>query len=689
MRSLSVVALLSLPLLAACGSSAPSPVVPPPAALPATPAATASAAHPADASPPRPALDRVPRLEYNRIAFELALPVFWIADTNKSGAVDPDEVSTVWGIAPAVKWVEDGKFTPRFYEAYEAIARVKEKGHDTAGLADAEKRRREAVVAELAQGRPSLVRSDFRAASAEDKAIVAHVLAASTIIDRLYARQLGSFGLDKTIPAADTASRAMFFRNHGPWCEAPKTDGDPSCSALASKPRKLSGLYPAKVQADPKFCESLAQRKDHKALFSQFAVVGDKGNGLEAVPYQVAFKEDMDAVATELDAAANAITSPAETPFKTYLTAAARSFRDGNWNPSDEAWAKMSVANSKWYLRVAPDEVYFEPCSRKAGFHVSFARINQDSLTWQRKLDPVKNEMESALAALAGKPYAARTVTFHLPDFIDVVVNAGDGRDALGATIGQSLPNWGPVANEGRGRTVAMTNLYTDEDSKLSFDEQTTSVFCASAMKSLSFDPGSAVMTTVLHEAAHNLGPSHEYKVDGKVDDEAFGGPLASMLEELKAQTSAMYFTDWLVTKGLLDKPAAERAHTRDMAWAFGHIAQGVYTASGKPKPYSQLASIQVGDFLSVGAMTWKPAETAANGKDVGCFEIALDKLPGAVVDLEKQVLGIKARGDKKAALALRTRFVDDDGTWKDLRKVIQERWLRSPKSSFVYGIEL
>lgn len=689
MRSLPVVALLSLPLLAACGSSAPSPAVPPPSAPPVAPAATVSVSPPADASPPRPALNRVPRLEYNRIAFELALPVFWVADTNKSGAIDPDEVSTVWGITPAEKWVEDGKFTPRFYEAYEAIARVKEKGHDTAGLADAEKKRRAAVVAELAQGRPSLVRSDFRAAAAEDKAIVAHVLAASTIIDRLYARQLGSYGMDKAIPAADTASRAMFFRNHGPWCEAPKTDGDPSCSALASKPRKLSGLYPAKVQADPKFCESLAQRKDHKALFSQFAVVGDKGNGLEAVPYQVAFKEDMDAVATELDAAASAITSPAEAPFKAYLGAAAQSFRDGNWNPSDEAWAKMSVANSKWYLRVAPDEVYFEPCSRKAGFHVSFARINQDSLTWQRKLDPVKNEMEAALAVLAGKPYAARTVTFHLPDFIDVVVNAGDGRDALGATIGQSLPNWGPVANEGRGRTVAMTNLYTDEDSKLSFDEQTTSVFCASAMKSLSFDPGSAVMTTVLHEAAHNLGPSHEYKVDGKVDDEAFGGPLASMLEELKAQTSAMYFTDWLVTKGLLDKPAAERAHTRDMAWAFGHIAQGVYTASGKPKPYSQLASIQVGDFLSVGAMTWKPAETAANGKDVGCFEIALDKLPAAVVDLEKQVLGIKARGDKKAALALRTRFVDDDGTWKDLRKVIQERWLRSPKSSFVYGIEL
>ncbi len=109
----------------------------------------------------------------------------------------------------------------------------------------------------------------------------------------------------------------------------------------------------------------------------------------------------------------------------------------------------MNVDNSKWYLRIGPDEVYFEPCSWKAGFHVSFARINPDSLNWQNKLEPVKGDMEKALAALAGPPYKARDVKFKLPDFIDIVLNAGDSRPPLGATIGQSLPNWGQVANEG------------------------------------------------------------------------------------------------------------------------------------------------------------------------------------------------------------------------------------------------
>ena len=100
------------------------------------------------------------------------------------------------------------------------------------------------------------------------------------------------------------------------------------------------------------------------------------------------------------------------------------------------------------------DEVYYEPCALKAGFHVSFARINPGSVEWRDRLAPLKDKMEQALAKLAGKPYKARKVGFRLPDFIDIVVNAGDDRDAIGATIGQSLPNWGPVATEGRGRTV-------------------------------------------------------------------------------------------------------------------------------------------------------------------------------------------------------------------------------------------
>jgi hypothetical protein len=649
---------------------------------------------PPPAPPPAPPkLDAIPRLEFNRRAAERALPLFWIKDDNKDGALDPAELAQLWG-HPAFAAVDDkGAFTAGFRAAYESL----KSPLSFDGLAPEEKARREAVLAELAQGRPTLVATTLT--TAEDKAVVKHVLAASALVEQLHAKQNGVDALAAQIPADDTASKWMFFRNQGPYCEAPKTEKDPNCGALSTKPPKVSGIYPASIQTDPKFCEALEKRKDEKTLLSPFVVVRHKAGGkalgkaatddLEAVPYNVVWADDMKAISAELKAAADAIADPAEAAFKAYLLAASQAFLDNDWFKADVAWKAMTATNSKWYLRIGPDEVYFEPCSRKAGFHVSFARINQESLAWQKKLDPVKKDMEGALAALAGAPYKARDVGFQLPDFIDIVVNAGDSRSGTGATIGQSLPNWGPVAESG-GRTVAMTNLYTDDDSTAAWLEQVGSVFCKASMDGVDPDPKHGTLSTVLHEAAHNLGPAHEYKVKGKTDDQVFGGPLASTLEELKAQTSALYFAEWLVDKNLLTKAEADKAHLRDVAWAFGHIAQGMKSAEGKPKPYSQLAAMQMGFLNEKGVLVWKEAEKAANGADVGCFDVDLSKWKPAVDELAKVVLGIKGRGDKALAEKTRDRYVEDKGdgaAWAKLRGTIQERWLRAPKASFVYSV--
>lgn len=632
------------------------------------------------AQPAAPTYDRVPRMDFNRIAAELALPIFWVDDKNGNKTLDQDELSTYWGLKTEV---------PPFAEVYEKIAAIHKTGHAQA-TEPVEQKRRAAVLKELSQGRQTIVQSNFKTSSEEDKAIVKNILDAAETIEKIHQLQNGVAGMDQQIPADDPASRMLFFRNQGPGCEAPNTENDADCNALPSKPKRIVGIYPANIQQnDEKFCETLSKRKDAEKLMHQFYVVREEGTELKAVPYNEAYKAEMESVSKSLKAAADAITSADEAAFKTYLNAAAQSFLDNNWLPADEAWSKMNAQNSKWYLRIAPDEVYWEPCSRKAGFHVSFARINQGSLEWQNKLEPVKNDMEAAFAAAAGKPYKARKVSFHLPDFIDIIVNAGDSRPAHGATIGQSLPNWGPVANEGRGRTVAMTNLYADADSSRAGREQAESMFCKSAMDTWADEYSAQLMSTVLHEAAHNLGPSHEYKVGGKTDDQVFGGPIASMLEELKAQTGALFFTDWLLEKGILDKALAEKSHTKEVAWSFGHISRGMYDAQGKPRPYSQLAAIILGFLMKEGAATWNPEEMAANGKDKGCVSIALDKFPAATKKLAALTVGIKARGDKKLAEATKEEFVDREGPGKELLKVIAERWLRAPKASFVYSVEL
>ncbi|HYQ30006.1 MAG TPA: hypothetical protein VER04_22405, partial [Polyangiaceae bacterium] len=295
-----------------------------------------------------------------------------------------------------------------------------------------------------------------------------------------------------------------------------------------------------------------------------------------------------------------------------------------------------------------------------------------------------KQELENDLARLAGKPYRARKVGFKLPDFIDVVLNAGDNRTPIGATVGQSLPNWGAVAETG-GRTVTMTNLYTDDDSQKAMSEKTSSLLCTASMTLA--DPKPAIMGIVLHEAAHNLGPAHDYKVNGKVDSAIFGGPLAATLEELKAQTAALYLPATLVDRHLISKVEADISRVQEVAWTFGQIAQGMYDPQGRPKNYSQLAAIQLGSLTTSGAVEWLPKQLAGNGSDMGCYEVRLDKWNAGASELARQVLQIKGRGDKAAAMALKQRWVDDEGVFKEQRALIANRWLRSPKSSFVYSI--
>ena len=405
-----------------------------------------------------------------------------------------------------------------------------------------------------------------------------------------------------------------------------------------------------------------------------------------ARPYSEHWASDMQAVAVTLRTAADA--APAdEGALQTYLRAAAGAFETNDWFSADIAWADMSQDNSRYYIRIGPDETYSDPCSEHASFHMVLARVNPAGLSLQQRLNPIKQAMEQHLADLAGDDYSARTVGFDLPEFIDVMVNRGDSRAASSATIGQSLPNWGPVAEAG-GRTVAMTNIGGDADSVSSKRRALASVFCDTTMAAWPAAPGPQLFSTVLHEAAHNLGPSHDYTFEGKTDNESFGGPLASMLEELKAQTAAMALPLWMVHNGHEDIDTLYPGQVADMGWALGHIASGLTDGAGHPEPYSHLAAIQVGYFMDNGGMTFHPETLAANGSDTGCISVDADNLPDAIDGLIRRVLHIKATGDADDARTLQAAYTADDGEFADVRAVVAERFAREPRTTYVYRIE-
>jgi hypothetical protein len=668
--------LAALVAVTAC-KSPPPPTVPAPPADPVAPA-PADPLPPADPAPVPVKHDQIARAEFNRFAVRQNVPVYWIADANADNTISPDETAALLFYPTSPIWVHDGTFTKDFERAYTQIVKASQSPGD---LLTDDGKRRELVGQDLDQGRPTLVATTL---DESEKAFVTTMMLVAREVDALYERMNGARAVADKLPA-DPESRSMFRRNRGPACVGPLTEKNPACSAIPGAPKPIFDLYPAELQTDEKFCKTLEAHADAKTLLSPFTVVRGTKAALTAVPYTTEYKDGFSKISILLLQAASQLDLRKEGPLVAYLKAAAQSFQSNDWAPADEAWAKMNVDNSAWYVRIAPDEVYWEPCASKAGLHLTFARINQGSRAWQQKLVPVQQEMENAIAKLAGAPYKAHPVTFHLPDFIDIVINAGDDRDPLGATIGQSLPNWGAVANEGRGRTIAMVNLWTDADSVDSRRAQANSMLDRGSMQPYTgtLEPG--LLSTILHEVTHNLGPSHEYTVGGKKAGAIFGGPLASVMEELKAQSGALFLLEFLRKKKLITDELAQQSYADSVVWALGHISQGMYTATGERKTYSNVAAMQIGYLIDKGALIWDPTSTAANGSDKGALKIVWAKLVPAANQMMKDVAGIKARGDKKAAEAMAKKYVD--GTVVP-HAIIQERFRRQPRGSLVYSVK-
>src|SRR5690606_31819180 len=164
--------------------------------------------------------------------------------------------------------------------------------------------RRKAIATELRQGNPTLAEAKIENPTDQDLAILNHVSRAAALVERLHARQKGTLGLDAGIPAGDTMSRAVFFRNQGPWCVSPLTENDPACSALPNPVPRISGLYPASIQGDLGFCAMLQKQPNASELMGHFSVVEadpTTPGAFRAVPYNVAYRQDMEAVAQELE----------------------------------------------------------------------------------------------------------------------------------------------------------------------------------------------------------------------------------------------------------------------------------------------------------------------------------------------------------------------------------------------------
>src|SRR5688572_24152244 len=65
--------------------------------------------------------DAIARVDFNRWAVRLNLPIYWIADANNNQSLDPDEVAALLFYPTVGVWTVNGVFTPSFEKTYAAI----------------------------------------------------------------------------------------------------------------------------------------------------------------------------------------------------------------------------------------------------------------------------------------------------------------------------------------------------------------------------------------------------------------------------------------------------------------------------------------------------------------------------------------------------------------------------------------
>src|SRR5207253_4350029 len=144
------------------------------------------------------------------------------------------------------------------------------------------------------------------------------------------------------------------------------------------------------------------------------------------------------------------------------------------------------------------------------------------------------------------------------------------------------------------------------------------------------------LVTTLLHEISHGLGPGFARRDGKQVDIREAIGPTFSGLEESKADIVGMFGLRWLVDRGVLPKERLEEYYSSYVAGIFRTVRFGTGEAHGRA------------EMMEFNYLLSQAAIVDAGGR----YKIDYAKLPAAIDRLAKELLEQEATGDRLRAEA-------------------------------------
>ncbi len=467
----------------------------------------------------------------------------------------------------------------------------------------------------------------FRTAglSAREQQLVRKLVEAGGYLESIYWRQSDPAALTLYQSLASSRNQRDVSLRRYLWINASRFDLiDGNKPFVGTEPMPPGqGFYPVNLTREQvdEYVKTHPEQKQE--IYDHFTIVRWNQGKLEAVPYHIAFRAFLEPAAKALRSAANLSDDAA---FRRFLQLRADALLSDDYFPSDLAW--LELKNPKFDIIFAPYETYMDGLLGVKGSYGAAVMVRNERES--RKLDSFQKYVPQVQDALPleveDRPSKLGLQT--PMEVMDAPFRAGDLTHGYQA-VADNLPN-DPRVHEQKGSKKLFFKNF--------MDARVNYVILPVARKLMEPEQAAKVsgdgylLTTVMHEICHGLGPAYARTAAGKVDIREALGPAFSSMEEAKADVTGMFALQWLVDHDALPKEKLEEYYTSYVGDLFRAVRFGTDEAHGQ-------AEMMEFNYLR--------ERGAVNRKASGKYAIDYRKMPVAVAALAKELLEIEATGDR------------------------------------------
>lgn len=420
----------------------------------------------------------------------------------------------------------------------------------------------------------------------------------------------------------DPDARRFAEINYGPWDRL--DNNRPFLPGVGPKPPGAN-YYPSDITAE----ELDAAAADDPRLQSQYTLVRRNAAGeLSAIPYNVAFREELASVAKLLRQAASLAEDGG---FQRYLQIRADALESNDYQPSDFAW--MEMRDNAIDLVIGPIESYEDGLIGTKTAFEAYVLIKDKQ--WSDRLVKYSTMLPALQDGLPVPPeYKAEEPGGDSQlNAYDVLYYAGDC-NAGAKTIAINLPNDEQVQLEKGSRRLQLKNAM-----RAKFDNILLPIadILIDERQRGDIDFDAFFSNTMFHEVAHGLGIKNT--LDGRGTVREALKDASSALEEAKADILGLHLIGKLTDAGEFPKEELAGNYTTFLAGIFRSVRFGASSAHGRAN--------------SIAFNYFQRSQAFSRDSASGTYRIDAEKMRAAVDSLSGKILRLQGDGDYDGAKAL------------------------------------